>query len=676
MTSLDTPITTLPKTSSITFKKLKSVSIDTFHDLLSYVPTRYKDYRTISSIRQAQLSTEAVTIKGEIIKTTFRPLKAHLSMQIVTIKDPTGQIDCIWFRQPYILTTLKKGMNILASGMVRRYGSSLQLYVDEYDIYRNEGIMLHSGRLVPIYSEKRGLSSKTLREKIAIVLEIVGDTIPDPLPKELVSKYHLIDEYTAFATIHFPVTTADAQKARNRLAFDELFAIQLSSRLVKKDWETQKVGHPFKTQKNIKKIDDFISSLPFTLTKAQKRVIREVCQDLSKSTPMNRLVQGDVGSGKTVIAAVAGYISYLSGYKTLVMAPTEILANQHYQTLTTVFQNTKLTISLRTSSNKDTTGDIVVGTHALISKKTNFSNVGLVVIDEQHKFGVSQRAALKESGVNPHLLTMTATPIPRSVCLTLYGELDLSLVDEMPVGRIMIKTYLVPPQKRNASYTWMKKQIHEEDAQIFIVCPLIEESQHETMQTVKAVTQEYEKLQDIFGEDRVGLLHGRMNSVEKEKAMANFKSREIDVLLATPVVEVGVDVPSATIMVIEGAERYGLAQLHQLRGRVGRGVKQSYCLLFTSGTEAKATERLNYFASNSSGFRLAEYDLMHRGTGELYGTKQHGASDLVMASLSNRELVETTRKCSDDFMNTFQLSEFASLETRIKKLQLTQIAKD
>ncbi len=685
MASLEDPVTIIPRTASVTFKKLHTIGIETLLDLLNYVPRKYKDYSTIYPIEEAiehvsplaqnNQDVSFVTIKGVVTKTTPRYLKGGLTMQLVTITDQTGSIECVWFRQPFILTTIKIGATLLVSGALRRFGTKYQLSVDEFDLVVPNKLPIHSGRLVPIYSEKRGLSSKTVREKIALALNTLDLAIDDPLPLDLIEKQHLVSEEHAYRQIHFPDSVDTARSARERLAFDELFTMQLASNILKSELQKETVGHAFDVSALGKKVDAFIKSLPFTLTGSQLRIIREISNDLTKSTPMNRLVQGDVGSGKTVIAAVAAYITYLSGYTTLLMAPTEILAVQHYQTLSKLFTE-KPTISLKTSSHKGADANIIVGTHSLVSKKAKFSNVGLVVIDEQHKFGVSQRATLKESGINPHLLTMTATPIPRSVGLTIYGELDLSILDELPPGRQEIKTYVVKSAKRDDSYSWMKAQIRDEGAQIFIVCPLIEESEHETMQTVKAVSVEFEKLKDIFKRQKLGLLHGKMKSQEKDNVMNDFKNRQIDILVSTPVVEVGVDIPNATIMVIEGAERFGLAQLHQLRGRVGRGKKQSHCLLFTSDAKDTTYERLNYFSQTSSGFKLAEYDLLHRGTGELYGTRQHGASDLVLASLGNTKLVEITTQSCEYFLKNYKLKKFVELDRRVTKLKKKKIAKD
>lgn len=374
---------------------------------------------------------------------------------------------------------------------------------------------------------------------------------------------------------------------------------------------------------------------------------------------MNRFLQGEVGSGKTVVAALACYLTYLNGFKSLFMAPTEILANQHYATLVKLFNKTSIKVGLVTGSTKKYfQADIIVGTHALITKKFELEKIGLVIVDEQHRFGVSQRAELKNKGLNPHLLTMTATPIPRTVALTLYGELDLSIIDEMPVVRLAVKTYLVPKEKRQSCYQWIKLQVTGYKLQVFIVCPLIEESEIETMKSVRAAKKEFENLKKIFFEFKLGLLHGKLKSKEKNAVMTNFKNKNLDILVTTPVVEVGVDIPNATIMLIEGAERFGLAQLHQLRGRVGRSNKQSYCFLFSESKEAGVLGRLGMFTKTNDGNKLAEEDLRIRGPGDIYGVKQHGYLDLKIAMLSDYKMIEKTKKAVEYFTGHYSINNF------------------
>lgn len=656
---LDNLIETLPNTSFITINKLKLLGINTYFDLLNYFPFRYEDYSIISKIKDIQPG-ETVTVTGLIIDTKFQVTKTHLKIQVFKLTDETGEIEIAFYNQPFLYRMLKKGMTASFAGKIEKYGKKLVMKPKEYEIDKP---IKHTGRLVPIYPEKRGLSSRTIREKIYYILASgnieISNQLTETLPNNIISFNNLVSREFAYKKIHFPESKEDIKKARERLSFDELFNIQLSSYLVKKEWEKEKVGHQFKIKNLELKIKNFIDRLPFNLTKAQKRVWSEILTDLQKAKPMNRLLQGEVGSGKTVIAALSSYLSYLNGYQSLLMAPTEILANQHYQTLNQLFKKSEVKVGLQTASNKITNYcDIIVGTHALISKKTNFSKVGLVIVDEQHRFGVKQREEIKNKGINPHILTMTATPIPRTVALTLYGELDISVLDEMPVGRLPVKTFFVPKQKRISGYEWIKFQITKNHSQVFIVCPLIEESEIETMKSIKAAKKEYEDLLRIFTGFKLGLLHGKMKAREKEKIMTYFKNNKIDILVTTPVVEVGVDNPNATVMVVEGAERFGLAQLHQLRGRVGRGIKQSYCFLFSEAESPNVVNRLKFFSKTLNGNVLAEEDLKIRGPGDLYGIKQHGFIDLKIASLTDYKMIEKTKNAVQYFVNHFSINNF------------------
>ena len=722
----DAPIDSLPKTSSITIRKLKALGINTYFDLLNYFPSRYEDYSVISKVENAQPG-ETVTVVGKIVDSKFQITRTGLQLQVFKLNDGTGEIEIGFFNQPYLLRVIKKDMTLSVAGVVERYGKKLSLKPLEYEIVYSETIgfekthrqsasslfktsLKHTGRIVPIYPEKKGLSSKTIREKIFIVLSsaMVRRAHHDNsvtlsltkgkelLPDKIISFNNLMNEEAAYQQIHFPDSQEMAEKAKNRLAFDELFTIQLSSLMVRKEWEKVKVTKKFEYNDEIlQSIKRLKSNLPFELTKAQDRVWLEILEDLLKKKPMNRLLQGEVGSGKTVVAALAAYLSYLNGYQTLFMAPTEILALQHYKTIVQLFKQSEITssatssshhnfrnsqpkISLITGSTKipDHNSDIIVGTHSLISKKHNYKKVGLVIVDEQHRFGVVQRAEAKLKGKNPHLLTMTATPIPRTVALTLYRELDLSAIDEMPKNRQPIKTYFVPKNKRQAAYRWIELQISKFKSQIFIVCPLIEESTSETLKTVRAATVEFENLKKIFPNFKLGLLHGRLKFVEKDMIMSDFKNKKLDILVSTPVVEVGIDIPNATVMMIEGGERFGLAQLHQLRGRVGRGEKQSYCLVFSEIENTQITQRLNFFSKTQNGNELAERDLHIRGAGNIFGLEQHGFSTLKIASLSDYELITKTKKAVEYFEKHFDFEKFIFLKERVKKYNSTKVAKN
>lgn len=689
-------IENLPYTSSITIRKLKSLGINTYFDLLNYFPNRYEDYSITSKIDKIQVG-ETVTISGKIVEAKNQYTRSRITIQKLLVSDGTGTVEVNWFNQPYIVRVLKIGEIISIAGIVKQFGSKISIEPKEYEITK-KGI--HTGRLIPIYSEKKGLSSKTIREKIYAILILTSEVrnrLAEVLPKEIVLFNNLVDEHTAYRQIHFPDNLAFANKSRERLAFDELFNLQLGNNLVKSEWKKIKVGNQFKNnQKYSTEIQKLIDSLPFRLTSDQLKVIGEIFLDLEKTTPMNRFLQGDVGSGKTVVAAIACYYSYLNGYQSIIMAPTEILAQQHYQTFTKLFDyELRITdyktkkgikipkINLFTGSTKINNtqfaidkSDFIVGTHALLNQKLKFKKVGLVVIDEQHRFGVNQRALLKEKTSNSHLLTMTATPIPRTVALTLYGELDQSYIEEMPQGRQIIKTYLIPKEKRANGYEWIKSQILNLKSQVFIICPLIEESESETLKSLKAVKVEFESLKKIFSEYKLGLLHGKLKNVEKQLIMSNFKNKKIDILVSTPVVEVGIDIPSATIMVIEGAERFGLAQLHQLRGRVGRSNKQSYCLLYSENVNEKTTERLKYFCNNNLGVKLAEFDLINRGAGNIFGTQQHGFVNLKIANLFDFDLIDKTKKAVEYFVKTYRIQEWKELNKRIEKYMIKNISRD
>lgn len=698
---LKTPIEKLPATSAVTIRRFKSLAIKTYFDLLNYFPFRYENYSIISSINQLK-EKEKLTVKGQVLDIRNEYTKRGFNLQKAVLFDGTGKIDLVWYNQSYLLRVIKPGAYLSAAGRVKRYFYSYVIEPEEYDILtslRDETI--HTGRIVPIYPEKKGLSSRTIREKIWYLLNFLKNPSFkksgfEILPSEIISSNNLISQLPAYLNIHFPSNLKIAQQARRRLAFDEIFTIQLSSNLIKRQWQKEKVGHQFiLNKKHQLSIENFINNLPFKLTRAQTRCLDEILTDLSKPQPMNRLLQGDVGSGKTVVAAVAAYLSFLNGFKTLFMAPTEVLAQQHYQTLSKMFLpvNTTLQcvvvnqtktplICLYTSSNKPKLKDlkktdIIVGTHALIGEKAFFDKVGLVIIDEQQKFGVRQRAMLKKKGVNPHLLTMTATPIPRTVALTFYGELDLSVIDEMPPGRIKTKTFLVPKEKRNKAYAWIKKQIKNNKNQVFIICPLIEESTVETMKTVKAAKKEFTFLKKyVFNNFNLGLLHGKMKPGEKEKVIKKFAAGKIDILVSTVVVEVGIDIPNANIIIIETPERFGLAQLHQLRGRVGRSDKQSYCFLFPDDKNKKSLQRLKIFSKINNGFELAEYDLKIRGVGEIYGVKQHGMINLKIASLSDFQLIETVNQAVNYFLKRYQINDFPKLQKRINQYRISLITRD
>lgn len=632
--TLSSPVQYIPRVGPKMAKKLEILDIQTVKNLLYYIPFRYNDYSLISKIARVKPG-ETVTIRGEVISMKNAFTKTGKKLQQAKIQDESGTLDVIWFNQMYLTRIIKPSQTVSLSGKIDWFGTSIVLVSPEYET--GEG-SLHTGRLVPVYSETEGLSSKWLRGRIAYAIETCIDQIQDDIPRTL---HRYTDLPSAIRTIHFPQNQAEADLARKRLAFDELFALQRHAIEKKREWQETKKAYPLQKTD----ISPIIKSLPFTLTGDQKQAIGEILTDFKKPYAMNRLLEGDVGSGKTVVSAIAMYVLFKNNLQSVLMAPTEILAQQHFETVSQFLSPLGVSVSLITGSHKDIKRtDVFVGTHALLFQDEAFQRVGLVIIDEQQRFGVSQRGQLSQktkSTYFPHILTMTATPIPRTVAQTLWGNLDLSILSQMPKGRIKVRTWVVPAAKRESAYGWIQKQVNETRAQVFIVCPLIEES--ETLTSVRAVKKEFERLKtNVFMQFRLGLLHGRMSASEKTKALEKFRNRKLDILVTTPVVEVGIDIPGATIMMIEAADRFGLSQLHQLRGRVGRRNEQSYCLLFSENEQAAA--RLKAMEAVHNGPELAQLDLQLRGPGEMFGTKQHGFSGLRIARFSDTDILEEVRQ--------------------------------
>lgn len=652
---LTTSASELPLVGPVYVSRLKRLEINTVGDLLHHVPSRYLDFRLTSKINTVRPG-QTVTLRGKIISINNIYTKKGTRLQVAKIKDSSGEIEAIWFNQPFLVRNLPEGTIISLSGKIDWFGRKIALISPEYEKILANKKPLHTGRLVPVYPETSGISSKWLRRKINFGFTGVQKTIRDNVPQSTLKNLNLVDLSSAIKAVHFPSTLDEAEKGKRRLAFDELLRIQLNSLWKKKKWEKNKAS--FRLNIKIGDASKFIKKLPFELTNSQNDSVKEILDDLGKESPMNRLLEGDVGSGKTVVAAIAAFACFLNERQTVFMAPTQILAEQHFNTLKEMLSPFKVRISLVTSGGikKDLgRSDIFVGTHALIHKKLDFVNVALIVIDEQHKFGVKQRASLiKKSGskfIAPHILTMTATPIPRTIALTFYGDLDLSTLTELPKGRKPVKTWIVPPQKRQSAYKWVGKQIKAEQTQAFVVVPLIDESEKETMKQIKAATSEHKAIKKIFPKLTIGLLHGKLKAKDKNKVINSFKKGSIDILVSTPVIEVGIDVSNATIMIIEAAERFGLAQLHQLRGRIGRGEKKSYCLLFAETKSQKVRARLNALKKTISGFELAELDLKIRGPGEIFGTKQHGYPELKIASWQDTELIKLTKNLADEIIN-------------------------
>jgi len=682
---LDAPVSAVSLVGEAYAKRLEKLNIFTLEDLFHHYPSRYEDLSVISPIFSAQPG-ETVTIQGTIQEITNKFTTYGKKIQHAVVEDGTGSIEVVWFNQPFILQSLKEGTHVSLSGTVKQFGRTRSLQSPEYEILRQPFNAIHTARIVPVYPETYGVSSKWLRSRIAHALQNHGELLVEFLPEDIVRSNGLMSFPDAIRQIHFPDSFRLQQQARHRLSFDELFLTQLSSQMRKKEWHNEKIGTELKIKNYELRINRFIENLPFTLTHAQQRCVKEILNDLAKPTPMNRLLQGDVGSGKTVVAAVAMYVAFLNGKRSVLMAPTEILAQQHYKTLTTLFDPYDVSVNLVTGSTKKTKpsgnstiqSSVTVGTHALLYTEP-IDDLALVIIDEQHRFGVKQRTRLREMGVHPHLLSMTATPIPRSVALIVHSELDLSYIDEMPHGRKRIKTWLVPNEKREKAYEWIKKQIENSKTnQTFIICPLIEQSDHESLQSVKAATTEFEMLKkDIFPDLKLGLLHGKVKPTEKQRLLTEFAAGAFDILVATPVVEVGIDIPNATIIVIEAAERFGLAQLHQLRGRVGRSDKQSYCLLFTGSESELARTRLKHLETLDNGAELAEADLALRGPGELYGVHQHGYSTFKIARFSDHAIISATQKEAKAFVTQhISPEQYPNLHNRLKPYIIQSVNPD
>ena len=728
MINLSTKVEELPRVGLAYQKKLKKFSIKTVQDLLFHFPSRYDDFSEIISIREArQKLGEIVCLQAKISEIeNSHTFKKWIVLTEAVVEDDSGKINVLWFNQPYLLKTLKEDDFICLAGKVSLGKDGLYLNNPSYerinDFGENEDLT-HTGRIVPVYPETRGVTSRWLRYVIKPLLYRFVDQVPESLPSEIIKKYKFLPINEALWQLHFPDTFEAADAAKSRFLFEELFLIQLS---VLKEKAKLMLKRSPACPMDASLMKKFTGSLPFKLTDSQKKCAFQILKDLEKTVPMSRLLEGDVGSGKTIVATMGALNAVKCGNQTAFMAPTEILAKQHFKSITELLKDFDVKIGLLTGkdcrisvngevsevSRQSLLGDlengqlnIIIGTHALIQKAVAFKNLALVIIDEQHRFGVEQRAALgsdpKKSGVRPqipHLLSMTATPIPRTLALTVYGDLDLSLITEMPKDRKKIKTLIVEPSQRKQAYEFIEKEVKEGKG-VFVICPKIESKKASSlnatntpnyataefgvfvpqnysfgpslMQEVKAVKDEYEKLsKEVFPDLRITMLHGKMKAKEKEKIMLDFKKGEIDILVSTSVVEVGVDVQRATVMMVEGAERFGLAQLHQFRGRVGRSDMQSYCFLFTTSPDQLNRKRLKALVASSNGFELAEKDLEIRGPGSLYGTEQWGIPDMAMEGLTNIFLVEKTRNSAKEILEKDpELKNYPLLKERLKQFE-------
>jgi ATP-dependent DNA helicase RecG len=664
--SIDSPVTILKGVSTTLAAKLKRLGVETVRDLLYFFPHRHLDYSQRKHISQLTEGEEQ-TIIANVWETKIVMPGGRRSTEAI-VGDETGNVRVLWFNNPYLVKQLPTNSRVVLSGRVGLFNGRLVFESPEWELLEDKELV-HTGRLVPLYSLTQGLHPRQVRKLMKEVVDQWAWQVEDFLPAELRERCNLFELPQAIAQAHYPESEAAKDRARVSLAFDELFILQLGVLARKRDWREGQPGNPFNIKTPV--LDAFLNSLPFELTGAQKKVLGEILADLKEPKPMSRLLQGEVGSGKTVVATTALLVGAASGYQGAFMAPTEILAEQHFANVCQLLSRAgkqlteednlrrysgilprPLTVALLIGGISQvrkqeiqqliTAGDIdiIIGTHALIQKEVEFHKLGLAVVDEQHRFGVAQRSALRQKGFNPHVLVMTATPIPRTLALTLYGDLDLSVIDELPPGRQVVKTKWLKPAQRDSAYAFLRKQVAE-GRQAFIICPLVEES--EVIQA-KAAVAEYERLsQEVFPDLKLGLIHGRMKVEEKDEVMHQFRSAELDILVSTPVVEVGIDVPNATVMLVESADRFGLSQLHQFRGRVGRGEEQSYCMLLAQNPSEIGRERLDIIGKIYDGFQLAEEDLRLRGPGEFFGTRQSGLPDLRMAKLSDVALLELAR---------------------------------
>lgn len=642
MIELNSPITELYRVGQTTSKTLKKLGLGTVQDLLFYFPFRYDDFTKSVKIADLQANTDANIIGTIELIQNKRSWKRKMYLTEALLSDESETLKVLWFNQPFLTKTLKIGERISLSGRVTETYGQLTMTSPQYEKIYSEDL-IHTKGLVPNYHLTADLTQKQIRFLIKQVINLAGK-IPDWLPDETKERLSLINLASALHKIHFPKNSKEISTAEKRLGFTELFLRQLKAQLIKRDLKTKR-AFPLKFQAELTK--DFVAKLPFKLTMAQKKAAWEILQDLEKNTPMSRLLEGDVGSGKTLVAVMALLNTALNNKTGLLMVPTEILAEQHYQTISQLLAPYNLKIGLLTRNHKLQNYqdfEIIIGTHALIQEKIKFTNLALVIIDEQHRFGVSQRQKLLDfnqvENLTPHFLSMTATPIPRSLALAIYGDLDLSIINQAPANRKKIITKIITEERRPDAYNFIRAQI-KAGQQAFVICPLIDESDKLGVKSVKA---EHSKLdREIFPELKIGLLHGKLKAKEKEKIMADFLANELNVLVSTSVIEVGVDVPNATIMLIEGAERFGLAQLHQFRGRVGRSDQQAYCFLFPSKeelTNQKTIARLEALTKYHDGFSLAKIDLKLRGAGELYGLSQSGFPELQIASLFDYENIK------------------------------------
>lgn len=689
MITFNTPLSQIPTIKEPSLKKLERMGIFTVSDMLYHFPNRYEDYSEIRRI-DSLAPDEKCTIEGKVIHIEAgRTWKKKMFLTEATLEDESGQIRLLWFNQRFVSQSLKQGSLIRVSGKVSHDNKGLLLTNPAFENSSRDAT--HTGRLVPIYPETAGLTSKFFRWQLTGIFQKLT-AFPDPVSEEILTRLHLPSLKQALFYIHFPKNEKFSLLAHKRFAFDEMLFIQLKALQVKALFETAKGNPIFYDEATLEK---FIASFPFTLTNAQKKASQEILLDLGKTRPMNRLLNGDVGSGKTIVSAIGAFVTAEQGSQTVILAPTEVLARQHFENLSRIFSKTDHSLALLTGSYR-ILGDntvtrptlikainagipkIIVGTHALLQDDVTFDALALIVVDEQHRFGVSQRARLQELSLNsldgskeivPHFLSMTATPIPRTLTLAFFGNLDLSLLDELPKDRKPIITKIArTPTDREKIYAFVQSEVTK-GRQVFIIFPLVEESL--ALTEVKAAVAEHKHLAEtVFPHLSIGLIHGKMKAKEKEAVMRDFHEKKYDILVATAVVEVGIDIPNASIIIIEEAERFGLAQLHQFRGRVGRAEHQSYCFLFPNEQATSVNERLKILEKTTSGFEIAEADLGIRGPGAFFGTRQSGLPDIAMENLTNIKLITIAREeAKNILLKDSELTKHPLLKEALKKFE-------
>ena len=660
----------LPRVTPALAGRLKRLGVSDIRDLLYLFPRRHNDFGSLRKVSSLEVDTEQ-TVMVNVWEARETLLGGHRKSTEAVVGDETGNIRVVWFNQPYLARRFRPGTRLVLSGRVSVFRDARVMESPEYEEVQDDGEdLIHTGRLVPIYPLTEGLTPRTVRRLVKGALDSWASRIPDPLPEAVRRRTGLLDLPQAVYQAHYPQDWESKDSARRRLAFDELFMMQLYVFSRRREWREAGGAPPM--SRNREALNAILSLLPFALTNAQSKALDEILGDMEKERPMSRLLQGDVGSGKTVVALAALLSTVSNDYQGAFMAPTEVLAQQHFNSISRLLEGLprpeshetwftfrldpfprpiSLGILIGSHSRKQKREtqemmskgglDMVIGTHALLQQGVDLPGLGLAVVDEQHRFGVMQRAGLRQKGEAPHLLVMSATPIPRSLALTLYGDLDLSVLDELPPGRQAIQTRKVPSDRRRDTYEFLRRQVSQ-GRQAFVVCPLIEES--EALQTRAATTEFHRLSTEVFPELSLGLLHGRLPFREKQEVMAGFQRGELDILVSTPVIEVGIDNQNATVILIDGADRFGLAQLHQFRGRVGRGEHPSYCLLMSDFPSPEARERLEVMERMSDGFAVAEEDLRFRGPGDYFGTRQSGLPDLRMARLSDQDILALARQ--------------------------------